>query len=97
MGRLSVEDYLRAIKPLRRFSGPSIESVVSEAFKDLIKAWPRSAGLPFVPRHEVINPMTTLTRPDGAALGDVRLPRIAARLLQCRLAPRAAISGLECR
>jgi hypothetical protein len=44
MGRLLVEDYLREIERLRRFSGSAIESVVSEAFKDLLKAWSRFAG-----------------------------------------------------
>jgi hypothetical protein len=78
MGRLLVEGYLREIERLRRFSGSAIESVVSEAFKDLLKAWSRSAGLKFVPQHEYITPMKTLTRPDGAILHDLCLGRRAA-------------------
>jgi hypothetical protein len=62
MGRLPVEDCLCEIERLRRYSGSSIESVVSEAFKDLLKAWSRAAGLQFVPQHEVITPMRALIR-----------------------------------
>ncbi len=45
MSVLLINNYLREIDRLRQFSGASTEKVISEAFKDLLKAWARSAAL----------------------------------------------------
>ena len=56
MSRLLITHYLADLDRLRRVSGSSRESVVREAFKDLLKAWGRSHNLQFIPEHEYITP-----------------------------------------
>lgn len=74
MSILLINDYLREIDRLRRYSGASTEKVISEAFKDLLKAWARSAGLHFIPQHDFQTALGTRVVPDGAVLHDLRVP-----------------------
>lgn len=39
MSQLLVQNYLNEIDRLRRYTGSVTEGVISEAFKDLLKAW----------------------------------------------------------
>ena len=48
MSRLLVNQYLAEIDRLRAVSGSSIGSIVSEAFKDLLKEWSGRQGLIFL-------------------------------------------------
>lgn len=48
MSHILVNAYLAEIDRLKKVSGKSTEQVVREAFKDLFKAWSKSAGLHFV-------------------------------------------------
>ena len=48
MSRLLINEYLGEIDRLRAASGSSIKSIISEAFKDLLKRWSRGQGLTFL-------------------------------------------------
>ena len=48
MSRLLIQQYLAELAKLRQVSGTQRESVVREAFKDLLKAWGRAHELTFV-------------------------------------------------
>jgi hypothetical protein len=56
LSQLLINQYLADLDRLRRVSGANRESVVREAFKDLLKAWGRSRDLQFIPEHEYITP-----------------------------------------
>ena len=49
MSRVLIQHYLNDLATLRQVSGSHRESVVREAFKDLLKGWARSHELVFVP------------------------------------------------
>ena len=74
MSQLLIQQYLNQLASLKKVSGTSRESVVREAFKDLLKGWARSHDLVFVPEYEI----ATLTKErryvDGALLHALRMP-----------------------
>jgi predicted helicase len=74
MSQHLINRYLADLDTLRRVSGANRETVVREAFKDLLKAWGRQHDLHFIPEHEFI----TLTKDrryiDGALLHALRVP-----------------------
>jgi hypothetical protein len=74
MSQLLINQYLADLDRLRRVSGTNRESVVREAFKDLLKAWGRSHDLQFIPEHEYITPTKERRYIDGALLHDLRVP-----------------------
>lgn len=74
MSQLLINNYLADLDRLRRVSGANRESVVREAFKDLLKAWGRSHDLQFIPEHEYITPTKDRRYIDGALLHDLRVP-----------------------
>ncbi len=47
MSQLLVQNYLNEIDRLRRYTGSVTEGVISEAFKDLLKAWSRQLNWQF--------------------------------------------------
>ncbi len=49
MSQLLIQQYLNQLQDLRKVSGTSRESVVREAFKDLLKGWAREQDLIFAP------------------------------------------------
>ena len=53
MSQLLVQQYLNDLSDLRRASGTTRESVVSEAFKDLLQGYGRSNDLNFIPQYEL--------------------------------------------
>ncbi len=61
MSHLLINQYLGDLDRLRRVSGASRETVVREAFKDLLKAWGRTLDLQFIPEHEFITPTKVTT------------------------------------
>jgi predicted helicase len=69
-----VQDYFNEIDRLRKFSGTSTEGVISEAFKDLLKAWSRQKNLQFIAQYEFESPQKNRIRPDGTILHDLRVP-----------------------
>ena len=74
MSKLLINQYLADLDRLRRVSGASRESVVREAFKDLLKAWGRSLDLQFIPEHEYITRTKERRYIDGALLHALRVP-----------------------
>ena len=53
VSQLLIQQYLNQLASLKKVSGTSRESVVREAFKDLLKGWARSHDLVFVPEYEI--------------------------------------------
>ena len=47
MSQLLVQNYLNEIDRLRKYTGSVTEGVISEAFKDLLKAWSRQLNWQF--------------------------------------------------
>ncbi len=74
MSRQLVQAYFNEIDVLKKVSGSTTEGVVSEAFKDLLKAWARQKNLVFVAQYEFLSPQKNRIRPDGTILHDLRVP-----------------------
>src|ERR1019366_5122258 len=74
MSQLLINQYLGDLDRLRRVSGANRESVVREAFKDLLKAWGRTHELQFIAEHEFITPTKERRYIDGALLHELRVP-----------------------
>ena len=74
MSRISIGSYFRDIATLRQVTGSRRENVLSEAFKDLLKANARSRDLVFAAQHEFITAQGTRVYPDGAVLHSLRVP-----------------------
>jgi predicted helicase len=74
MNPILIQDYLNEIDRLKKFSGSTTEGVISDAFKDLLKAWARRENLVFVPQYEFLSPQRNRIRPDGTILHDLRVP-----------------------
>lgn len=53
MSQVLIQQYLNQLQDLKKVSGAHRESVVREAFKDLLKGWARSGDLIFVPEYEI--------------------------------------------
>jgi len=74
MSRTLIQHYLNDLATLRQVSGTHRESVVREAFKDLLKGWARSHELVFVPEYEIESPAKERRYVDGALLHALRMP-----------------------
>ncbi|MFO1506912.1 MAG: N-6 DNA methylase [Lysobacterales bacterium] len=74
MPRLLIQQYLAELAKLRQLGGTHRESVVREAFKDLLKGWGRAHDLTFVPEYEIESPAKERRYVDGALLYGLRLP-----------------------
>ncbi|MCL4817928.1 MAG: N-6 DNA methylase [Vicinamibacteria bacterium] len=74
MSQLLIQQYLNNLQDLRKVSGTSRESVVREAFKDLLKGWGRSLDLVFVPEYEITTAARDRRYVDGALLHALRVP-----------------------
>ena len=69
-----INEYRADLDRLRSVSGSRRESVLREAFKDLLKRWGKSQDLHFVPEHDILTPMKTRIYVDGALLHALRVP-----------------------
>lgn len=74
MSKLLISHYLNDLSRLKQVSGTHRESVVREAFKDLLKGYARSHALVFVPEFEIESPTKERRYVDGALLHALRLP-----------------------
>lgn len=74
MSQLLINEYLNDLATLKRVSGAQRESVVREAFKDLLKKWGRSQNLIFIPEHEFVTTAKVRNYVDGALMHDLRVP-----------------------
>ena len=68
MSQILIQQYLNQLQDLRKVSGTHRESVVREAFKDLLKGWARSHDLVFVPEYEIETKTKDRRYVDGALL-----------------------------
>ena len=74
MSQLLIQQYLNQLQDLRKVAGTHRESVVREAFKDLLKGWARAHDLIFVPEYEIATPIKERRYVDGALLHALRVP-----------------------
>lgn len=74
MSKLLISQYLNDLSRLKQVSGTHRESVVREAFKDLLKGYARSHDLVFVPEFEIESPARERRYVDGALLHALRMP-----------------------
>src|SRR5687768_6426638 len=74
MSQLLIQKYLNELAKLRQVSGTHRESVVREAFKDLLKSWARSYDLTFIPEYELETRAKERRYVDGALLHTLRVP-----------------------
>ena len=74
MSQLLIQQYLNQLAKLKQVSGTHRESVVREAFKDLLKAWGRTQDLTFVPEYQFETRTKDLRYADGALLYTLRVP-----------------------
>jgi predicted helicase len=74
MSQLLVQQYLNEIDRLRKFTGSGTEGVISEAFKDLLKAWSRQLNWQFSAQFEFASVQKTRIRPDGTIFHSIGLP-----------------------
>jgi predicted helicase len=74
MSRQLIQAYFNEIDRLKKFSGTTTEGVISEAFKDLLKAWSRQQNLQFLAQYQFLSNLKTQIRPDGTILHDLRVP-----------------------
>lgn len=74
LSQLLINKYLSELATLKKVSGTHRESVVREAFKDLLKAWGRSLDLTFIPEYELETKTKERRYVDGALLHTLRVP-----------------------
>ena len=74
MSQLLINDYLKQLDLIKRASGSNRETIVREAFKDLLKSWSKQQSLVFLAEY----PLKTATKSniavDGAILHELRMP-----------------------
>ncbi|MFD1951917.1 hypothetical protein ACFSGX_14180 [Sphingomonas arantia] len=74
MSRQLINEYRADLDRLRSISGSRRESVLREAFKDLLKRWGRTHDLYFVSEHAIVTPQKNRIFVDGALLHALRVP-----------------------
>src|SRR4030042_4975667 len=74
MSKVLIQQYLNQLADLKKYSGTTRESVVCDAFQDLLKGWGRSHDLIFLPKYEIITPSKELRYVDGALVHTLRVP-----------------------
>ncbi|WP_426239844.1 type ISP restriction/modification enzyme [Pararhizobium sp. DWP1-1-3] len=74
MSQILINAYLNDLERYKKFSGSATEGIISEAFKDLLKAWARSSNLHFINQYEFQSTQKNRIRPDGTILHYLRVP-----------------------
>ncbi|WP_294210614.1 type ISP restriction/modification enzyme [uncultured Sphingomonas sp.] len=74
MSKQLINEYRADLDRLRAVSGSRRESVLREAFKDLLKRWGRTNDLQFIPEHAITTPQKNRIYLDGALLHALRVP-----------------------
>lgn len=74
MSRQLINEYRADLDRLRTVSGSRRESVLREAFKDLLKRWGRTHNLQFIPEHDIVTVQKNRIYLDGALLHALRVP-----------------------
>ncbi len=74
MSQLLINDYLKQLDVIKKVSGSQRETIVREAFKDLLKAWGRQHNLIFLAEYPLKTATKTNIAVDGALLHELRMP-----------------------
>jgi len=74
MSQLLINDYLKQLDVIKKVSGSQRETIVREAFKDLLKAWGRQHDLIFLAEYPLKTATKTNIAVDGALLHELRMP-----------------------
>jgi predicted helicase len=74
MSQQLINHYLKELDVIKRVSGSSRETIIREAFKDLLKAWGRQEGLVFLAEFPLKTATKTNINIDGALLHELRMP-----------------------
>ena len=74
MSRQLINEYRSELDRLRTITGSRRESVLREAFKDLLKRWGKQHDLQFVAEHNLITAKGNRISLDGALLHSLRVP-----------------------
>ncbi len=74
MSQLLINEYLKQLDLIKKISGSSRETIVREAFKDLLKAWGKQNGLVFIAEYPLKTATKTNISVDGALLHELRMP-----------------------
>lgn len=72
MSQHLIHDYLRQLDLIKKISGSQRETIVREAFKDLLKAWGRQQGFGIFGRIPTKTAHKTNINVDGALLHELR-------------------------
>ena len=74
MSRVLINQYLGEPDRLKKVGGTHRESVVREAFKDLLKGWGKQHDLVFIPEYKLDSATKDTRFVDGALLYELRVP-----------------------
>jgi predicted helicase len=74
MSQLLINDYLRQLDVIKKASGSTRETIVREAFKDLLKSWGKQYDLIFLAEYPLKTATKTNIQVDGALLHELRMP-----------------------
>jgi predicted helicase len=74
MSQVLINQYLAELDRLKKVGGTHRESVVREAFKDLLKGWGRQHELTFIPEYKLDSATKDTRFVDGALLHELRVP-----------------------
>lgn len=74
MSQHLINEYRAELDRLRAVSGSQRESVLREAFKDLLKRWGKAHDLQFIAEHDILTKQMTRIYTDGALLHGLRVP-----------------------
>jgi predicted helicase len=74
MSQHLINDYLKQLDIIKKVSGSQRETIVREAFKDLLKSWGKQQGLVFLAEYPLKTAFKSNISVDGALLHELRLP-----------------------
>ena len=74
MSQVLINQYLADLDRLKKVGGTHRESVVREAFKDLLKGWGKQHDLIFIPEYKLDSATKDTRFVDGALLHELRVP-----------------------
>jgi len=74
MSQLLISDYLKQLDLIKKVSGSRRETIVREAFKDLLKSWGKQHNLVFLAEYPLKTATKTNIAVDGALLHELRMP-----------------------
>jgi len=74
MSQILINEYLKQLDIIKKVSGSKRETIVREAFKDLLKAWGKQQDLTFIAEYGMKTSAKANISVDGALLHELRMP-----------------------